>query len=299
MTRTSLLRLVRRTLAATLALAFAAPAALADAPRYGLEAELTHDDNATRGLYDGKKSDNILAIEGSVSKGMMLGPRSGATLRAGARYSHYFDIEDISNLDLYGRAAWRYQSGTGFSAPWLEIAARLDWLNHSDSELRDGTVLSIDASAGRYVTDRVRLAAGLGFDKRNGGGTAGLYDLSASRIFATVDYRLGVRSTLYARFTRQTGDHVFSSGSTTGLSPAGIWEDDPALREPLGLAVANAYRVDATTLAYELGFNHPLRPGRALDFALARYGTEVDEGPYQGNKYSATQVRATYLYRFQ
>lgn len=295
MTRTSLLGLVRRTLASALALG--APAALADAPRYGLEAELTHDDNATRGLYDGKKSDDILALEASVSKGMMLGPRSGATLRAGARYAHFLDIGDISHLDLYGRAAVRYQPGVEFSSPWFEIAGRLDWLKHGDSELRDGTVLSLEASAGRYLTDRVRLSAGLGLDKRNGGGTAGLYDLSGNRIFATVDYRLDVRNTLYARFMRQAGDHVFSSGSTQGLS--GVWEDDPALREPLGLAVANAYRVDATTLAFEFGFNYPLRSGHALDFAVARYDTELDEGAYQGNKYSATQLRASYLYRFQ
>lgn len=102
---------------------------------------------------------------------------------------------------------------------------------------------------------------------------------------------------MYLRATHQAGDHVFSSGSTSGLSA--VWEDDPALRAPLGLAVANAYRLEATTLAFEVGFNYALRAEQSLDFSVARYSTEVDEGAYAGNKYTSTQVRAAYLYRFQ
>ena len=109
--------------------------------------------------------------------------------------------------------------------------------------------------------------------------------------------RVGVRNTAYARLMRQAGDHVFSSGSLSGMSA--VWEDDPALRQPLGLGVANAYRLDATTFIYEVGFNYPLGSGHALDFSAARYDSTVGEGPYDGVKYSATQVRASYLHRFQ
>lgn len=274
-----------------------APALGAEGWRYGLAAEAVHDDNATRGLYDGKKADNIAVVEGSATRSWLLSSRSGILVRGAARYSHFVDIDDISHLALVGRAAWRIQPTQGYSAPWYELAGQAQYLRHADSELRDGSIVTFEASAGSHVTDRLRLAGGLGADKRSGGGTAGLYDLSTTRLFVTADLRIRVRDALYARLTHQTGDHVFSSGSTAGLSP--VWEDDPALRAPLGLAVANNYQIEATTLAFELGYNYPLGAKQALDFSLARYSTEVDEGVAAGNKYSATQVRAIYLYRFQ
>jgi hypothetical protein len=285
-------------IAAVLLLA-APPAPAADAWRYGVSADLLHDDNATRGLYDGVKSDNILVVEGSATRSLLLGPTSGALFRAALRYTQYADLKDISNVALVGRAAWRIQPTLGYSAPWYEIAGQAQFLRHADSELRDGSIYSIDASAGSNLTDRTRLAGGIGVDKRSGGGTVGLYDLSNNRLWGSFDLRLGLRNTLYARLTRLAGDQVFSSGSHQGLSPAGIWEDDPALREPLGLAVANAYRLDATTLIAELGFNYPLRRNDALDFSVLHSSSKVNEGIAEGQKYTATQVRASYIYRFQ
>ncbi len=266
--------------------------------RYGLSADIVRDSNATRGLYDGKKADNIATIEGSTTRSWLLSPDSGLLVRGAARYSHFMDIEDISNIALIGRTALRFQPTRGFSAPWYEVAGQIQVLQHADSDLRDGAIATLEASAGSYITDRLQLSAGIGVDKRGGGGgTAGLYDLSNKRIFAAADLRIGVNNMLYARLMRQTGDQVFSSGSTSGLSA--VWEDDPALRAPLGLAVANAYRIDATTLAWEFGLNYPLGPEQALDFSVARYSSEAEEGPATGNKYRSTQLRATYLYRFR
>lgn len=282
--------------AAALLLA-AAPALAADAWRYGLDADLVHDDNATRGLYDGVKADNLLALEGSATRSLLLGPHSGAVFRGALRYTQFADIKDISNIALLGRAAWRYQPTLGFSAPWYELAGQAQFLRHSDSTLRDGSIVTFEASAGSNLTDRARLSGGIGLDKRSGGGSAGLYDLSSNRLWGTFDLRLGVRNTLYARLTRLAGDQVFSSGSVSGLSA--VWEDDPALRAPLGLAVANAYRLDATTFIYELGFNLPLRQNDALDFGLLHSSSKVNEGIAAGQKYTATQLRASYLYRFQ
>jgi hypothetical protein len=274
-----------------------APAHAAEDWRYGLSGDVVHDDNATRGLLDGVKSDNMVVLEGSATRSFLLSSRSGVLLRGAARYSHFTDLRDISNLALIGRAAWRFQPTPGFSAPWYELTGQAQLLRHADSELRDGSIVSIDASIGSHLTDRTRASGGMGFDKRSGGGTVGLYDLSTHRIWGTLDVRVGARNTAYARLTRQAGDHVFSSGSTSGLTA--IWEDDPALRGPLGLGVANTYRVDAITFIYELGFNYPLSRAQALDFSFARIESKMEEGLLQGNSYSATQLRATYLYRFQ
>jgi len=101
---------MKRTTAIAAALLLAAQPALAESTRYGLDAEVLYDDNASRGLYDAdRKADNILSLEGSATRSMLLGARSGAVFRAAARYSHFTEFGDLSNLALTGRAAWRIQ----------------------------------------------------------------------------------------------------------------------------------------------------------------------------------------------
>jgi len=285
---------MKRTTVIAAAFLLAAQPALAESTRYGLDAEYLYDDNASRGLYDpDRKADNILSVEGSATRSMQLGPRSGAVFRAAARYSHFNTFKDLSNLALTGRAAWRIQPGLEFSSPFFEIAGNLVWLQHADSELRDGTILTLEASTGSHITDRIRLGAGFGLDQREGGGTAGLYDLSTSRFWGTLDYRFGARNTAYARLMHVGGDHVFCSITVSGLSP--VWESDTALASGLGRA-ADCYRLDAKTLLWNIGINYPLSGNRALDFALTSYSSKSEDG---GLKYDGMLVRASYLYRFQ
>jgi hypothetical protein len=276
-----------------LAAAFLLPgqSALAASTRYGLEADVFYDDNASRGLYSAdQKADTILAAEGFVASALQLGARGGAVFRGSARYSQFFEFKDISNLTLSGRAAYRYQFGGGFSSPWIEAAAELQLLKHADSDLRDGSIVSIGASGGSHVTDRVRVAAGVDVAERSGG-DAGLYDLSTNRLWGTFDYRLGLRNTIYARLSRVAGDHVYNSVTVTGLS--GVWALDPALASGFGGRAPDAYRLDATTLIFELGLNYPLSGRQALDFSFLRFNSKADVGDYDGN-----QVRASYLHRF-
>jgi len=285
---------MKRTTVIAAAFLLAAQSALAQSTRYGLDADYLYDDNASRGLYDAdRKADNILSLEGSATRSMLLGSRSGAVFRAAARYSHFNTFDDLSNLALTGRAAWRVQPGKEFYSPYFEVAGNLAWLQHADSELRDGTILTLEASTGSHVTDRVRLGAGFGMDKRDGGGTAGLYDLATNRFWATLDYRFGVRNTAYARLMQVSGDHVFCSITVSGLSP--VWELDPALASGLGRA-ADCYRLEATTLGWDIGLNYPLSANRALDFALTSYSSKSDTG---GLNYDGMLLRASYLYRFQ
>jgi hypothetical protein len=297
-------RMLRHTAFAAVLLV-AAPLAHAESPRFGLDVEFLHDSNASRGLYDAdRKADNILSVEGSLAGSAPLGARGGFVWRAAARYDHFTTFEDLSNVALIGRAAYRVQPGTEFSSPFFEIAASGAWLQHADSEIRDGTILSLEASIGSHLTDRVRLAGGLSVDTRDGGdpgrpGEFPIYDMDYARVWATLDYRLGVKNTLYGRIMHITGDHVFNSVTVSGISAdPTAWATDPALGRELGGTV-NSYRVDASTFTYDLGVNLPLAGNRALDFFVSSYSSKVNEGPYSGSKYTGYLLRASYLYRFQ
>lgn len=296
---------MKRTTALAAALLLVAPLAplqAAEGWRYGISGEFANDDNATRGLYDAdRKGDSTLAVEGSATRSMLLGARSGALFRAAARYSHFVTFDDLSNLSLSGRAAWRIQPGTTFSSPIFEVAGNLAWLQHADSKLRDGTIATLEASVGSHLTDRVRLGTGVGWDKRNGGdpgrpGEVAIYDMDSARIWASLDYRFGTKNTAYARVTQASGDQVFNSVTVGGLT--GAWATDPAFANELGRAT-DSYRVDSTTLVYDIGVNVALAGAHSLDFLYSSYSSKAKEGSQTGNKYSGTILRATYLYRFQ
>jgi hypothetical protein len=293
---------MKRISAFAVVLLLAFPAQAAEGWRFGTSGEIAHDDNATRGLYDAdRKGDTALSVEGSATRSMLLGARSGALFRAAARYSRFATFDDLSNLALSGRAAWRIQPGTAFSSPIFEVAGNLAWLRHADSELRDGTIATLEASVGSHVTDRVRLGAGFGWDRRDGGdpgraGEVAIYDLDSTRIWASLDYRFGSRNTAYARVTQVSGDQVFNSVTVNGLT--GAWATDPAFAGELGRAT-DSYRVDSTTLAYDIGVNVPLARAHSLDFLYSGYSAKAEEGSQAGNKYKGNILRATYLYRFQ
>jgi hypothetical protein len=78
-----------------------------------------------------------------------------------------------------------------------------------------------------------------------------------------------------------------------GDGPLGVWALDPALASGFGGRAPDAYRLDATTLIFELGLNYALSGRQALDFSFLRFNSKADVGDYDGN-----QVRATYLHRF-
>ena len=293
---------MKRQTAFAAALLLAAPLALAEPVRFGLDAEYTYDDNVSRGLYDAdRKADNILTVEGSLTGSTPLGSRGGFVYRVAARYNYLSTFQDLSNIALSGRAAYRIQPGTSYSSPFFEAAANVVWLSHSDSTLRDGTITTLEVSIGSHLTDRLRLSGGMGVDERNGGdpgrpGEVAIYDMTNTRLWATLDYRFGVRNNVYARFMQINGDQVFNSVTVSGIS--GSWATDPALAKELGGTV-NAYRVDASTFVFDLGVNIPLGGSRAIDFLATSYGSKVNEGPYMGQKYNGLLLRAAYLYRFQ
>ena len=281
-------------------LSLAALAALAQPMRFGVDAELERDDNVPRGLLEeDRRSDTIASLGASAVHSTALGPRSGLVLRGDARYAHFADFQDISALTLGGSASYRVQPVVGFSAPWIEMLADVRWLRHGDSDLRDGSIASLTASVGSHLTDRVRVSAGAGASERSGG-EPGLYDLSTTRVFATLDYRAGIGTTLYGRVARIAGDHVFTAIDPTSQGYlADIYDvraADPALASGFNGTAPLAYRLEATSTVYDLGLNYPLGGTQAIDVSFTYYSAkpELDYREYDG-----TQFRISYLYRFQ
>jgi hypothetical protein len=288
-------------LAAILALSMLAPVAARGADtRFGLDAELAHDTNVNRAAYAGdEQTDEILAAEGYAARSFRLSHRSGVVVRGGLRLREHREFGDLSNLAALGRVTYRFQPSPGYTGAWIELDGTAEASRYRDSELRDGYALSGSVSVGKYFTDRVRIGAGLGLDEREGKEGA-LYDLSTTRAWLTLDYRVTPEITVYGTTTLIQGDHVFTASypaAKAQLSPyADVIVEDPAFADAFGGVPPIAYRMEATTMLFEAGVNIPIRGNQALDFGASWYDSETDRG---GGKYDGAIFRIAYLYRFR
>jgi hypothetical protein len=288
-------------LAAIAALLMLAPvAAHAADTRFGLDAELAHDTNVNRAAYaNEEQADDILAVEAYAARSFRLSYRSGFVVRGGLRLREQREFGDLSNVAALGRVAYRFQPSPGYTSAWIELAGTVEALRYRDSALRDGTSLSGSVSVGKYLTDRIRLGAGLGLDEREGK-VGALYDLSTTRAWLTLDYRVTPGITVYGSTTWIQGDHVFTANdpATQGLLKpyAEAIAADPAFARAFGGAPVTAYRMEATTLLFETGVNIPITGGQALDFGASWFDSEADQG---GGKYDGATFRIGYLYRFR
>jgi hypothetical protein len=219
-------------------------------------------------------------------------------LRGGLRVAHYAAFHDLSHLAASMRGVYRVQPVPGYSRPWLEISAGAQWLQHRDSDLRDGVIGTAALGAGSQLSDRVRATFNAGLERRNADGP--LYDLSQSKLWATLDYRLGLAATAYASAARVTGDQVFNAISATGqgwLAPvAKASAPDPALASEFGGVAPQAYRLDATTYLYEIGVNFPLSGTQSLDLSGSYFDSHADRG---AGRYDGSVLRLSYLVRFR
>jgi hypothetical protein len=275
-------------------------AALADSTRFGADAELARDSNVTRGpTAEDEKSDTIVSVEGYAARSLQLGARSGIVARGGLRLAEHSTFGDLSHLTASARLIYRAQPQPGYTSPWIEAAAAVQWLRHRGSDLRDGFIGSASLGVGSYLTDRVRASLNGGLEKRAASEGA-LYDLTQNRIWATLDYRVGLAATVYGSLTRLSGDQVFNAISVTGqgwLAPyAEVATPDPALAGEFGGVAPTGYRIEATTLVYELGVNLPLRGNQALDISASYFDANADQGP---GKYDGAALRLMYMYRFR
>lgn len=292
--------LPRAGVAAMFLMTIAPAAAIGADTRFGLDAEFAHDTNVNRAAYAGdEQSDEILTVEGHATRSYRLSNRSGIVVRGGMRLREHLEFDDLGNIAALGRVAYRFQPAPGYTSPWFELGGTLEALRFRDSALRDGYIASVFGSIGKHLTDRIRLGAGVGLDERSADEGA-LYDLSTTRAWLTLDYRAAHKLTVYGSLAWLQGDQVFTAyyaGARSQLAySAEVIAADPAFASAFGGTAPTAYRIQASTLLYEIGANIPLAGNQAIDFGISQFSSSADNG---GGEYDGTLLRVSYLYRFQ
>jgi len=279
-----------------LGLSVACPSFAADT-RFGIDAALVYDDNINRGQSGYEKSDTIAAVEGNISRSILLSYRSGLILKGAVRYENFIDFGDLSNLSVLARAAYRYQPNPGYTGTVFEAAVDAAALQFSDSDIRDGYLYSVSGSLTKRPTDRLRLGAGAQYNKRSAD-TGDVFDMTFNNLWVNADYRTDLM-TWYGSVSWIDGDHVITTanGSYPGLTADTYkaFAIDTAYTGAFGSATPWAYRLDATTIALDVGVNIPLRDSHTLDFSVRVYDSEADSS---GFSYKGTALSAMYFFRF-
>jgi len=275
--------------AALLALCLATPAAAQSSFR-DAELSLVYDANASRSERSADvEQDFVLRAAAGGGRRFRSGAASVLELRASVTVEAHRDFADLGSASPGAALTWRYKPTPGFSAPWYTVTLAADLIGHRDSALRDGARGAVSAVAARRLTDRITGRAGYGYELRRAF-HGEVFDTEAHRLFAALDYAATRDLTLYGVYRWRTGEVVSNATPNPRiLAAAEAVEADGAFGRG-----RNAYRIEATVQAVDLGANLALGERAAVD-ARARYFAARGK---LDNDYDGVTLTAGMLWRF-
>ncbi len=282
------------------AMAGADPGAFFD---YGADITYQSDDNQTRAeATRDKVEDQSVLVSGTISKDFQPSFRQLLTFRGFAEIERFDDIDTLDRNSLGLSAAWRWQPDSSFLAPIFEVS-----LSYQDDDIetdaRDSGVTRAQAFVTRRITDRLTGTLGLEHRKRDSDGS--VWDLEDSRWFMNLDLMVNRHGAAYFTFSRISGDTFssaqfqFCNGATAPGELIGLIDGSTALEpdEAYNNALCGdwiAYRLDATSSIFTLGYNHGFSHTLSLDASV----TEAQVRGENDNEYDRRLFRVTLLKRF-
>lgn len=278
------------------------PSGLVSSKLYGnpvrVEAAYAWDDNLTRARDAADKlGDHIYSL--SVSKGAIF-PVTDHTRVVVNGFANGDKLRTYTGLDRISggvQGEFQYRTSGEFDAPTFGIFGRAS-LDDYHSELRTGYRASVGLTARQSLTDRIDLFGALAGNVR--GARSDVFDARDYAARFNLDYSLGRAGALYLGGEYRRGDTVTSaplSDAYRDLAKA-LAQDDAYDNRPLV-----AYRYEAKTVLWTLGYNRPLGPRDSIDFSWRRAeSTPTSSGATgiygSGGSYYANQYSIAYLMRF-
>ncbi len=262
-----------------------------------VEAGYTVDDNVNRARDAADKlGDDIYSV--NVSKGMVFPVTTHTRVLVtgflnGEKLRRYTGLERVSG-GVQGE--FQYRTSGEFDAPTFGIFGRAS-LDEYHSELRTGYRSSIGVSVRQSLTDRIDVFGALASNMRHA--RSDVFDARDYAARFNLDYSLGREGALYLGGEYRRGDTVTSAPASFAYGDiAKVFVQDDAYGNR-GLV---AYRYEAKTVLWTLGYNRPLGPRDSIDFSWRRAeSTPTSSGAtglYSTSRYYANQYSLAYLMRF-
>ena len=262
-----------------------------------VEAAIVWDDNVNRARdADDKLADRVYSLNVGKSAAVPLSEHTrliATGFGAGDKFVRY---PGLDRFTLGGQAELQYRASGEFSAPTFGLQGRLTFDEHA-GQLRSGRRYSLALTYRHALTDRIELFGALAANRRKADDA--VFDGKDTSVRLNVDYALTHSGVLYVGGEYRDGDLV----STLLESPAYASFAKAFVRDDgYGSDPRFAYRYDAKTTLWTLGYNWALGPRDSLDFSLRRAASKpaAPASPVYGaqSKYTANQFSLAYLMRF-
>jgi len=261
--------------------------------RYSYDISLIDDDNVRLAQNDEDiRSDLILSTKVSARGGKALDDFSLLNYGGSAAYNKFDTFDTLDNFDFEVNTRYRFALSSGFTSPIYSLAAKIGGRDF-DTEMRDATYVSLTADLNKWLTNTINMTTGVVLNAQES--KSEVFDTSDARIFINIDTNFSRKDLVYTTFSYITGDTVSSSSPTLDIiNAADAIEPDDAF----GGVEANqfAYRIDADTVAFSVGYNRILT--RDLSFDLSALYVESESNYDDSISYDRTILRASLLGRF-
>jgi uncharacterized protein with beta-barrel porin domain len=264
-----------------------------------VEAGVMWDDNLTRARETADKlSDHIYLLGVSKTTFVPITDYTRLIVRGfldGEKPYRYDGLDRVSG-GVYGEL--QHRTSENFGAPTFGVFARA-LAEDYHSELRGGYRYSLGLNLRQALTDRIDAFGAIARNVRDA--EHAVFDTHDYSARLNLDWSLAGRSTVYVGGEYRRGDTV-STGpfSAQSIDIAESFAQDDGFRR----GTLFAYRFEAKTFIWTLGYNFPLGPRDSIDFSWRRAEskpTSSGSGIY-GNvgdaRYTANQVSLVYLMRF-
>lgn len=269
---------------------FCAASAWADATHLDAELSLRHDNNVSRAeAARDQFSDNVAGLDLALTRSMMLTEHSGVQLRGGLHVREFARFDDLSHASVDASALYRIQPVKAYTAPWFEAAVGWERFQFREGELRDGNQWTLDVGVGKRLTDKLKVRAGYGWESRDADEHA-VFEWQRRTLRLSADFRVSPAFTVYGMASRTQGDQVFTATPAPAFRNAA-----KAIADDTVFGARRAYRLGAESDVLELGGSYQFNSQHTLDIGMRRFDIEAD-GNHQ---YQGTELRASWLYRFQ
>ena len=269
-----------------------------------IEAGYMWDDNVTRAPDASHKlSDHIFSLALTKSTAIPVGTHARLVLAGFVSGEQFYANNGLDRVGAGARAELQYRTSADFDAPTFGLFARSGYDEYT-STLRRGWRHAFGLTARQSWTDRIEAFAAYANTVRAANDE--VFDGRDWSARASIDYSLGASGALYVGGEYRRGDLAITSGPP-GVGYAGYakaWVQDDAYADNTQFF---AYRIEAKTLLWTLGYNLPLGMRDALDFSWRRAESTSLQPPVTGGtglgssgrpRYTANQLSLVYLMRF-
>ncbi|MBD3646776.1 MAG: hypothetical protein HUJ31_04835 [Pseudomonadales bacterium] len=249
---------------------------------YGeVQAALTHRDNVSQSLDStNAQSDNLSTLTLGGGYRNKIGDSNQLIAAAYVSFNRYNEFDGLDNTAASLGLYWTTQPTPGYDKPWYVVSTRLIRLDYEDSDIREGNLWTIGASANKRLTDTVTGHLGFQHVRRlpqdDDAGIA--FDTRSNEIYIGLDFQLTRKLSLKGEYSRLHGDVTYSESQTTApYAYAGSTSRDPALDRcgPSGCTSWYSWRQSAKTNKWQSGIEYQFG-AVSVDLTAEYYDSDLD-----------------------